>query len=113
MRELHNDFIRLVAWAFVNFVILPGAWIAVFLASYPFLDNDWFKLPILLYFAIPAALALFTEFGQAHFTFWLPQPVTGLGWFLLFLFYSGLSVLVAWIVFRIRRGRRHGRTGAC
>jgi hypothetical protein len=113
MRELHNDFIRLVAWAFVNFVILPGAWIAVFLALPRSLFNDWFILPILLYCAVPAALATFTGIGRAHFTLWLPHPVTGLGWFLLFLFYSGLSVFVAWMVFRIRRGRRHGRTGAC
>jgi len=113
MRESHTDFIRLVAWIFVGFVILPGALIVVFLTSHPLLDNDWIKLPLLLYFAIPAALAMFTGIGGAHFTFWLPHPVTGLGWLLLFLFYSGLSVLVAWIVVRIRRGRRRGRTAAC
>jgi hypothetical protein len=112
MREPHPDFVRLVVWAFAYLVILPGAWIAVFQISYPLLDNDWFKLPIILYFAIPAALAIFTQFGQAHFTFFTPQPVSGVGWFLLFLFYSGLSVAVAWVVFRLRRRRRRGRTAA-
>jgi hypothetical protein len=107
MRELHPDFIRLVIRIFSGFVILPGAWIAVYLATYPLLDNDWIKLPLLLYFAIPATLAIFTEFGQEHFTFWLPHPISWFGWLLLFLFYSGLSFLVAWIVFRIRRARRH------
>ena len=99
------EFRRIAIWVFSVMVIFPGFWIAVYLATFPLLDNDWVKLPLLLYFAIPAALAIFTEFGQAHFTFWLPQPISGFGWLLLFLFYSVLSYFVARVIFRVRTRR--------
>ena len=103
-------FRRLAIWTFLAMVVLPGFWISLLWFTHPLLDYEWLKFTAVAYFALPAFLAMITGIADAHFTFWMPQPVTGIGWFLLFLFYSALSLIVAYVIFLVRRRfRRAGR----
>ncbi len=99
------EFRRIAIWVFSVMVIFPGFWISIWWVTHPLLDYEWIKLLVLAYFALPAFLSMITGVADAHLTFWMPHPLTRVGWLLVFLFYSAWSLLVARVIFRVRTRR--------
>jgi hypothetical protein len=98
-------FRRIAIWTFLGMVVFPGLFVSVVWVTHPLLDYFWPKFIALAYFALPAFLSMMTGVADAHFTFWMPQPTTRIGWLLLFLFYWALSYFVARVIFRVRTRR--------